>query len=44
MAKKTTSKSNAKVSLNVNELKDFLKHIIDNNRYLQDQKIGRAHV
>ena len=37
MAKKTTSKSNAKVSLNVNELKDFLKHIIDNNRYLQEQ-------
>ncbi len=40
MAKKTTTstaKSNAKVSLNVNELKDFLKHIIDNNRFLQEQ-------
>jgi hypothetical protein len=36
MAKKTTSKQNASVSLNVNELKDFLKHIIDNNRYLQE--------
>jgi hypothetical protein len=29
-------KSNASVSLNVNELKNFLKHIIDNNRYLQN--------
>jgi hypothetical protein len=29
-------KSNATVSLNVNELKDFLKHIISNNRYLQE--------
>ena len=36
MAKKTTNKQNASVSLNVNELKDFLKHIIDNNRYLQE--------
>lgn len=36
MAKKSTSKTNASVSLNVNELKDFLKHIIDNNRYLQE--------
>ena len=36
MAKKTTT--NATVSLNVNELKDFLKHIIDNNRYLQESK------
>ena len=36
MAKKTTNKQNATVSLNVNELKDFLKHIIDNNRYLQE--------
>ena len=35
MAKKSTSKTNATVSLNVHELKDFLKHIIDNNRYLQ---------
>jgi len=32
---KSTKKQNASVSLNVNELKDFLKHIIDNNRYLQ---------
>ena len=38
MAKKSTSKTNASVSLNVNELKDFLKHIIDNNRYLQENK------
>lgn len=29
-------KSNVSVSLNVNELKNFLKHIIDNNRYLQN--------
>jgi hypothetical protein len=29
-------KSNATVSLNVNDLKDFLKHIISNNRYLQE--------
>jgi hypothetical protein len=36
MAKKSTSKTNASVSLNVHELKDFLKHIIDNNRYLQE--------
>ena len=38
MAKKTTTskQQNASVSLNVNELKDFLKHIIDNNRYLQE--------
>ena len=36
MAKKSTSKTNATVSLNVHELKDFLKHIIDNNRYLQE--------
>jgi len=35
MAKKSTTKTNATVSLNVHELKDFLKHIIDNNRYLQ---------
>ena len=35
MAKKTSTKTNATVSLNVHELKDFLKHIIDNNRYLQ---------
>ena len=36
MAKsKVTKTANASVSLNVNELKDFLKHIIDNNRYLQ---------
>jgi hypothetical protein len=34
MAKKTT-KTEA-LSLNPNELKDFLKHIITNNRYLQD--------
>ena len=37
MAKNSTSKkANASVSLNVHELKDFLKHIIDNNRYLQE--------
>jgi len=36
MAKKSTTKTNATVSLNVHELKDFLKHIIDNNRYLQE--------
>jgi hypothetical protein len=33
---KSQKKQNASVSLNVNELKDFLKHIIDNNRYLQE--------
>jgi hypothetical protein len=33
---KSSKKQNASVSLNVNELKDFLKHIIDNNRYLQE--------
>lgn len=33
MSKKS---KNASVSLNVNELKDFLKHIINNNRYLQE--------
>ena len=33
---KTSKKTNATVSLNVHELKDFLKHIIDNNRYLQE--------
>jgi len=32
----TTKKQNAKVAVNVKELKDFLKHIIDNNRYLQE--------
>jgi hypothetical protein len=40
MAKtKSTSKSNAsrQVDLNVKEAKEFLKHIIDNNRYLQNQ-------
>jgi len=31
----TTKKQNAKVAVNVKELKDFLKHIINNNRYLQ---------
>ena len=36
MAKKTTNKQSATVSLNVNELKDFLKHIVDNNRFLQE--------
>ena len=38
MAKaKTTSKSTTqRVSLNINEAKDFLRHIINNNRYLQD--------
>jgi len=33
---KQSKKTNATVSLNVHELKDFLKHIIDNNRYLQE--------
>ena len=33
---KAAKKANASVSLNVNELKDFMKHIIDNNRYLQE--------
>ena len=39
MAKtKSTSKSNAsrQVDLNVKEAKEFLKHIIKNNRYLQE--------
>ena len=36
MAKSSTKKANASVSLNVHELKDFMKHIIDNNRYLQE--------
>ena len=38
MAKsKTTTKSKTqRVSLNINEAKDFLRHIINNNRYLQD--------
>ena len=36
MAKKTSTKTNVTVSLNVHELKEFLKHIIDNNRYLQE--------
>lgn len=31
------SKKTKQVSLNVNETKTFLKHIIDNNRYLQKQ-------
>jgi hypothetical protein len=36
MAKsKATKIATTSVSLNVHELKDFLKHIIDNNRYLQ---------
>jgi len=38
MAKSKTTTTNASVSLNVHELKDFLKHIIDNNRYLQENK------
>jgi hypothetical protein len=36
MAKKEKTK-HAQVSLNVKEAKQFLKHIIDNNRYLQQQ-------
>ena len=38
MANKTkTSKSTTqRVSLNINEAKDFLRHIVNNNRYLQD--------
>ena len=35
---KSNKKQNASVSLNVHELKDFLKHIVDNNRYLQENK------
>ena len=38
MAKKSTSNASAKVAVNVKELKDFLKHIIDNNRYLQENQ------
>jgi len=29
------SKENAQVNLNIDELKDFLKHIIKNNEYIQ---------
>ena len=38
MAKsKTSSKSTTqRVSLNINEAKDFLRHIVNNNRYLQE--------
>ena len=35
---KSSTKVSSSVSLNVKELKDFLKHIIDNNRYLQENK------
>jgi signal recognition particle GTPase len=36
MAKKSTkSSASRQVDLNVKEAKEFLKHIIDNNRYLQ---------
>lgn len=39
MAKKeTTAKKMEHVSLSVSEMKDFLKHIIKNNQYLQDRK------
>jgi hypothetical protein len=38
MAKKSTqSSASRQVNLNVKEAKEFLKHIINNNRYLQDQ-------
>ena len=38
MAKKATkSTASRQVDLNVKEAKEFLKHIIDNNRYLQKQ-------
>lgn len=33
--KTTTKKSAERVSLNISEMKDFLKHIISNNQYLQ---------
>lgn len=35
---KTKTKANHQVSLNVNEAKTFLKHIISNNRFLQENK------
>ena len=36
MAKSKTSSKTESLSLNVNELKDFLNHIVVNNRYLQE--------
>lgn len=37
MAKKQTLTSSSEVSLNIKETKQFLKHIVDNNRFLQSQ-------
>ena len=37
MAKKQTLTSSNEVSLNIKEAKQFLKHIVDNNRFLQSQ-------
>ena len=37
MAKKQTKNTHTEVSLNIKEAKQFLKHIINNNRYLQAQ-------
>lgn len=34
-AKETSSSKSNQVSLNVDELKDFLRHIVKNNRHLQ---------
>jgi hypothetical protein len=38
MSKKTTNSKTESLQLNPNELKDFLKHIISNNRFLQENK------
>tara|TARA_B110000503_G_C7163644_1_gene420839 strand:- start:111 stop:1310 length:1200 start_codon:yes stop_codon:yes gene_type:complete len=39
MAKeKTTTKKMERTSLNVSEMKDFLKHIVNNNQYLQERR------
>ena len=35
-AKTTTKSTTQRVSLNINEAKDFLRHIVNNNRYLQE--------
>ena len=37
MAKKQTKTTHAEVSLNIKEAKQFLKHIVNNNRFLQSQ-------
>lgn len=39
MSKKGESKpKNAQVALNIEELKEFLRHMIDNNRYIQEKQ------